>query len=152
MERILSLGLIMILSLCMLTGCYEESATVDKQQQAQQEQILQEINNQTGLPSVTSGTEKKNMKRIIEERDNSKLVCYVYTKNTMTGKYILEGKSIGYPLPYATQYTNPEREVNHGSHGQITLPQADPSGLFSPASADATWVMMINEDTGKTEV
>ncbi|HWQ60538.1 MAG TPA: hypothetical protein VN420_05355 [Candidatus Fimivivens sp.] len=28
--------------------------------------------------------------------------------------------------------------------GNITIPQADPNGLFKPASADGTWVMMLD--------
>jgi hypothetical protein len=37
------------------------------------------------------------------------------------------------------------------SGNQYALPQNDPNGLFSPASAEATWVVMITED-GKSEV
>jgi hypothetical protein len=31
------------------------------------------------------------------------------------------------------------------------LPQADPNGLFSPASAEGTWVMCLNPKTKKAE-
>ena len=29
------------------------------------------------------------------------------------------------------------------------VPQADPNGLFSPASADGTWVMCLNPETNQ---
>jgi len=147
MKKIIGLLLAIIIMGITFAGC-DDMQTVDQKQEDQQEKMLKDMNNQIGLPDIKEWTEKKSMKRIIEARDDSKLICYVYTKNTMSGKYDFEGKSIGYPIPYATQYTNPERYEMNGT----TLPQADPNGLFSPSSADATWVMMINEDTGKTEV
>ena len=130
------------------TGCIIESP-VDQQQQVKQEQMLKDLDKQVGMPNIHEWTEKKLMKRILELRDDSKLICFCYTKNEMTGKYIYEGRCMGYGLPYATQYTNPERIVYNNSNN---LPQADPNGLFMPDSADATWIMMINEATGKTEV
>ena len=61
----------------------------------------------------------------------------------------------GYGLPYATQYTNPQsRQVTTTSGGGITsdiMAQADPNGLFSPASAEGTWVMCLNPRTKKAE-
>jgi hypothetical protein len=67
-----------------------------------------------------------------------------------TGKRRLVCKSLGYGIPYATQYTNPQRIQNWAGH-PIVIPQADPNGLFSPGSADATWVICINPNTGKPE-
>jgi hypothetical protein len=68
----------------------------------------------------------------------------------MNGKFHKVCDSLGYGLPYATQYTNPQR-VYSDAHGYGTLPQADPNGLYSPASADGTWVMCLNPKTKKAE-
>jgi hypothetical protein len=62
----------------------------------------------------------------------------------MTGKLTFIGKCVGYPLPYSTQYTNPMK-VDSYNHS-IVLPQADPNALFMPASAEATFVMMIDPE------
>lgn len=48
--------------------------------------------------------------------------------------------SIGYGIPYSTEYTNPQKWVAQG----VTLPQADPNALFSPTSAEGTWVLCKN--------
>ena len=66
----------------------------------------------------------------------------------MTGKLVFVGESIGYGIPAATQYTNPQKHV-YGSTGNYTLPQADPNGLFSPASAEGTWVLMKDPNGDK---
>jgi hypothetical protein len=156
MKKLL-LILTVIFTLSIFVGC-EVQQSVDEQQRQQQEQMLKEKNSEIGLPNIKEWTEKKMAKQIFELRDNSKLICYAYTKNDMTGKYVYEGRCMGFGLPYSTQYTNPERLAQHDidgiyeSNGNITMPQADPNGLFMPDSASATWLMMINEETGNTEV
>jgi hypothetical protein len=57
----------------------------------------------------------------------------------MTGKLIFVGRSVGYGIPYATEYTNPMKFVGTGA----TVPQADPNGLFSPTNAEGTWILMV---------
>jgi hypothetical protein len=87
---------------------------------------------------VKNFRERKLLKEIIELRDQEDLVTYTYIVAEQTGKLIFLGESIGYGVPAATQFTNPQKIVR----SSLTLPQADPNGLFSPASADGTWVMM----------
>jgi len=36
-----------------------------------------------------------------------------------------------------------------GTHGYVTLPQADPNGLYSPASAEGTWVLCVDHKDNK---
>ena len=55
--------------------------------------------------------------------------------------------SIGYGIPYATQFTSPQKPV-YGSQSIAAVPQADPNGLFSPAAAEGTWVM-CKDPTGR---
>jgi hypothetical protein len=61
----------------------------------------------------------------------------------MTGRLIFLCDSIGYGIPYATQFTSPSKIYSPcaSCQGAISLPQADPNGLFSPASAEGTWIM-----------
>jgi hypothetical protein len=67
----------------------------------------------------------------------------------MTGKFTYIGKCIGFPIPYCTQFTNPQKiEWKDSSAGWVQLPQADPNTLFSPSSADATWILLVDPKTG----
>jgi hypothetical protein len=88
------------------------------------------------------------MKDIIELRDQANLLTYTYVWSDMQGKLVFFCDSVGYPIPYATQYTNPQKvqQLTYGQGGaaMVTMPQADPNGLFSPASAEGTWVMCID--------
>ena len=129
-----------------LTGCIEESS--DYTQRVQQERILQEGTAQTGMPAIKNFRERKLMKQIIEMRDQDGLVTYTYTVPEATGRPVFLCNSIGYGLPAAMQYTNPEK---YSSASGVTLPQADPNGLFSPDSAEGTWVMCSDPSgNGKT--
>lgn len=139
------LGLIMIGVLSLgFVGC----SNTDYKQKEEMEQLMSEADKQVGMPNVQTYYERKLMKEIFELRDNSKLICYAYTKNEYSGKYVFEGKCMGYGIPYSTQFTNPERSIGNGA----TLPQADPNGLFGATGLSATWLIMINPETGKREV
>jgi hypothetical protein len=131
-------------------GCLEETSSVDDKQQVQQERSLSEMNRQVGMPEIANFQEKKLFKAIIELRDRADLVTYAYLKSEYTGRLIYLGKAIGFGVPAATQYTNPERiDSSFGGDGRVSLPQADPNGLFMPSSTAATWLMLIDPATGK---
>lgn len=149
MKTIVSVAAIAALGLT-LTGCIETTPSSDDVQRSQQEQILKEGTAQTGMPSIKNFRERKLLKQIIEMRDQDGLVTYTYTVPETTGRPVFLCNSIGYGLPAATQYTSPEK-VDYYSTGSVTLPQADPNGLFSPDSAEGTWVMCSDPaGSGKT--
>lgn len=146
------IGLVLIIVMIATTGCLDKST---EQQIAEQQNLLvTEASNQIGMPNVKEFYEKKMTKEIIELRDNSKLICYAYTQN-MNGKFVYLGKCMGFGLPYSVQYTNPEalqRFEHSGGYDYQIVPQADPNGLYMPNGLSATWLMMVNEETGKREV
>lgn len=119
-----------------LAGCEENSDTAQREQQ---ERILKEGTTQTGMPAIVNFRERKLVKMLLEMRDQENLITYTYTYAEDSGKLTFFCQSVGYGIPYSTQYTNPQKYVYNGS-GAV-LPQADPNGLFMPDSADATWVM-----------
>jgi hypothetical protein len=115
----------------------------DKIQNRKQEELSMQSVESVGLPAIKNFQEKRILKDILELRDNPKFNTYTYTED-MNGRLHLRCHSIGYGIPYATQYTNPQKVVggySGGDYYHIPMPQADPNGLFSPASADGTWVL-----------
>src|SRR5690349_6098676 len=101
----------------------------DAQQHDRQEKMLQEANAQTGMPAIKNFRERKMLKDILELRDQSGLVTYTYLYNEMQGKLVFFCSSIGYGIPYSTDYTNPQKWIAQG----VAIPQADPNALFSPS-------------------
>lgn len=128
-----------------LVACGPEAPTSDDIQRAEQEKMLAEGTSQVGMPAIKNFRERKLLKDILEMRDQTGLATYTYVWSEMQGKPVFLCDSIGYGIPYATQFTNPEKiEAWRTNVGYVTLPQADPNGLFSPSSAEGTWVMCKN--------
>lgn len=134
----------LILSIFTMINCDIPMDAEDIQKE-QTKKILTEVNNQIGLPAIKNFQEKKLAKMIFELRDQENLITYAYIVNHMTGNLVFIGKCIGFGLPYSVQYTNPEKYEINGA----TLPQADPNGLYMPQGLSATWLMMLDQKTGK---
>jgi hypothetical protein len=145
MKKILCL----VFGLLIFISCNGMDSSDDKQQ-AQQEVILSEATSQVGMPGIKNFRERKLLKDIYELRDQSGLVTYTYLWNEFNGKKVFFCNSVGYGIPYATQFTNPMKVIKFNNSGYYagqnpsTIPQADPNGLFSPSNAEGTWVMCKN--------
>lgn len=137
----------LILGLTIFAACDIEPNS-DSTQRQEQERLNKQSNQQVGMPSIVNFQEKRMLKMILELRD-TEIKTVTYTQDMNGGLHKL-CDSIGYGVPYATQYTNPQRLAGYSGH-EITLPQADPNGLFSPASADGTWVLCFNPEKKKIE-
>ena len=140
MKKSMILILVVGMMSVLLMGCLEST---DVKQRRQTESALKEADSQIGMPAIKNFQERKLAKMIFELRDQEKLVTYAYIVSWQ-GELIFLGKCIGFGLPYSVQYTNPEKYYNG-----VTLPQADPNGLFMPEGLSATWLMMIDKETGK---
>ena len=132
-----------------LTGCgsYEESSAT--QEAKHQEVATKAANMSVGMPAIVNYQEKRILKNILELRDQQ-IKTITYTQDLNAGLHKL-CDSVGYGIPYATQFTNPQVDTFYtsASSAHVTLPQADPNGLYSPASADGTWVMCLDPTTSK---
>lgn len=134
--------LLMLVSVLVLfAGCEVQESSTDIERK-KQEELSKQAMLAVDLPNISNFYEKKTLKKILEMRDNPKVINFLYTKNTMSGKWIYEGKCIGFGIPYSTQYTNPERYEYQGA----TLPQADPNGLYSTPNGTATWVIKVDDN------
>ena len=144
MKRILAL----VAVATVLTACDQQPSSTQIELRKQEELSMQAVT-QVGMPAITNFAEKRMMKDILELRDkNVATVTYLVGMNNQLTKVC---DSVGYGLPYATQYTNPQRVAYDSGHGSVTLPQADPNGLYNPASADGPWVLCVDHKDGKAK-
>ena len=119
----------------------------DQIQRDQQEKLLVEGTQQVGMPAIKNFRERKLPKDIIELRDQTGLTTYTYLWSEMRGEYTFFCESLGYGIPYATQFTSPQKWQTITPAlvlPAVVVPQADPNGLFSPVSAEGTWVMCVD--------
>lgn len=139
----LTFAILAIAASFVIVGC-DHVVTSDEKLNKQQEQLSMQATNSVGMPAITKFTEKRMMKTIIELRDQE-TPTYTYIVD-MNNHLKLLCHSVGFGLPYSTQYTNPQHEVYTSGH-VLVLPQADPNGLFSPPAAEGTWVMCLDPNT-----
>jgi len=140
--------LLVVPLVALLTACLETPQSSGQIERKKQEELSLQGVQQVGMPAIVNFAEKRMMKDILELRDqNVATTTYLVGMNNQLTKVC---DSIGYGLPYATQYTNPQKPV-YEVHGNITLPQADPNGLYSPAGADGTWVLCVDHKDGKAK-
>lgn len=144
---------ILVATSSILFACDPRVQNSDELQKQQQEKILAEGTATIGMPAIHNFRERKLLKTILELRDQENLNTFTYIWSDMKGQYSFFCNSIGYGIPYATQFTNPEKVEFYSTtqtYGSYVMPQADPNGLFSPVSAEGTWVMC--NDPKKNEV
>lgn len=141
-KKLLAAGVIGVLIVSMLTGCsYETEET------QYTDEIKNQISNMYGYPYVSNFFEYSQLKEIYEMRDNPSLVCYWYTKNDMTGKWIYQGTCVGYGIPYGASITAPEsiQKVVAGEYEKTPL--SEPNGLYTNGvTSSATWVLTTDKD------
>lgn len=126
--------------------------TADQRERQATEQLTGQASVQLGLPGITNFTEKRQLKMLYELRDSANLVTYAYYLDLNGGKHkVCPTTAVGYGLPYATQYSNPQKDAFYtsGSSQHLAMPQAEPNGLYMPAAAEGTWVMCL-DPTGKS--
>lgn len=145
------LSLCAVFALAFTVACdMETPASADQVQKHQQEAMMKEATTQTGMPAIKNFRERKLAKLILEMRDQEGLTTYTYVQNEHTGKFKFLGESVGFAIPYATQYTSPQK-IERAEHqiGYAILPQADPNGLYSPGAAEGSWVIMKDPNSDK---
>jgi len=137
-----------------LPGCEEPPPTTDQKIAAQQAQSLEEASKQVGMPAVVKFQEMRMAKDIYELRDKA-IATHTYIVNEMQGCLVYIGPSVGYGLPYATQYSSPTKwermSLNGGGWSWQQMPQAEPNGLFMPAAAEGTWVLLKDPNGDETK-
>jgi hypothetical protein len=121
-----------------LASC--DASNSDQITSDRQEASLMNATSKIGMPSITNFRELRMVNKILEDRDKT-TITFTYIFNEYKGCFVYIGPSIAYPVPYATQRTSPQK-VQKTSVDRFVMPQADPNGLFSPASAEGTFLEM----------
>ena len=142
-KKLLAVAVIGVLMASMLVGCGET-----KENQYTKD-LMSNAYDAVGFPDVSNYFERQQLKEIYELRDDPKLICYWYTKNDMTGKWIYQGECIGYGIPYTTSMTASESlqkiETTVGYEWEV-VPLAEPNGLYASPSTSATWILTTDKE------
>ena len=136
MKHLPKLATFMVLMVAaFMLGCNNSAPTADEIEQNKQEGLQKNITDSVGMPGILKYTEKRLARQLYELRDKV-VLTYTYLPD-INGKLHHVCDSIGFGLPYATQFSSPSKMVEKWRHGNLyrdVLPQAEPNGLFMPTS------------------
>lgn len=127
--------LIALVTGVIVSACNSADTREQYQVQNQQNQYL----NTQPPPFFDYSLERYEMTELYKARNNA-VATWTYRQSEYTGEILFSCPSVGFPIPGGTQLTNPERYNTNGAN----LPQAEPNGLFSPPTAEGTWVMCLD--------
>lgn len=132
-------------------GCSSGAPSSDQVVAQQEEAQLAQSVRAVPTPSTPNWTEKRLVKDLYELRDDPKLATWAYVQG-IDGRFTCLGRTVGYGIPYAVQFSNPQHMVpTYARDGTLigyqSMPQAEPNGLFMPDNAEGTWLMMIDPAT-----
>lgn len=141
-KKMLIIGIVMTLITSVLVGCGETAET------AYTTEAKSQINDMHGFPQMSNFFEYAQLKDIYEMRDDPNLICYWYTKNDMSGKFVYQGTCIGYGIPYGASITAPEAvQYMSSSIGYEVAPLAEPNGLYNNGvTSSATWILTTDNN------
>jgi hypothetical protein len=121
-----------------LTACQPSASSIEQSQQYESQVSL--MQNQPAPDLGGWSFEREVIRQTYLARNNT-IATYAYMF-TMDGKIIEICASVGYPIPYSTQLTNPMK-VEYSS---LAIPNPEPNGLYPPSDAAATLVQCVNPD------
>lgn len=126
-----------------LAGCSHYNSKMTKMQQS----LTKTAGLKVGFPAVANFQQRRILKLVYEVSDKP-TTTYTYIMD-LYGKMHLLCNSIGYAIPYDTQYTNPEQVKYASNNHPITVPSADPDGLYHAPNSKGSWVDCVNPKTKK---
>ncbi len=137
MKKVLIAALV---ALILLAGCTDNAVQYAEQEQ-QRAGNLAIVQNQP-IPDLGGYSFERQIVIDTYLARNNTIATYAYMI-TMDGKIIEICPSIGYPIPYSTQLSAPEKKMQGY---EVVVPNAEPNSLYPPADAAATLVQCVNPD------
>lgn len=159
MHKVLSIIIAIIMVVGCFSGCQRETTSSRENEYTQN--MMEQASYAVGYPNITNFFERAQLKEIYEMRDDHNLICYWYTKNDMTGKWIYQGTCIGYGIPYGTSITQTDtvqraalpalsvtgEDKSYNEYYTEVMPQAEPNGLYTNGlSTSATWILTTDAE------
>lgn len=132
----------------LLIGCGQTTSKTDAVLVEKQQEIY---SNSQPIPFFDHSLERQAAIELYEARNENVRTWTVWRSDY--GLIEGHGESIGYPIPYDVQLTNPLMLGYKGHNvGVAVLEQPEPNGLWSSKNSIATWIRLVVSRNGKTYV
>lgn len=145
MNKTLVISLLVTLFGLSNMGCGEGSSQSDKVDNEAVEKQQQQYQTHQPTPFFERSLERGVAIQLYAARNERVATWTIWRSNT--GKVLGDCPSIGYPIPYDVQLTNPVKitrtGTSSGHYGYGVVEQAEPNGLYSSKNSISTWVRCI---------
>lgn len=123
-------------------GCYADSSDEKQAEAVDNQQEVYMINQP--VPAFDFSLERDIAIQLYTIRNEARNTYTVVTSQG-TGTPVWMCPSVGYPIPYDVQLTNPLRADVYYSEA-VVIEQAEPNGLYSSKNSAGTWVMCLDKE------
>ncbi len=128
-----------------------EPNAVKQERKATQEVATAFANNQP-MPSFTWSQQRQTLIDIITMQINTTATfSYFFAPGRADAKPVFACPSIGDPIPATYQLTNPEASQYDSGGGNFTMPQMEPTGVYS-GETEGTNVLCVSDDGARYKV
>lgn len=121
-------------------GCEPSQETADQKVVDDQQKIYATTQ---PIPTFKWSQDRDNLIQIYKQKNESR-ATHAVVRAAGTGEILWHCPSIGFPIPYDTQLTNPLQIVWRSSTSNGVIEQAEPNGLFTSKNTDATYVLCVD--------
>jgi hypothetical protein len=142
-KSIIAVIVLALVLVFVISACAEEPNSVEADRK-QTEKSQDQYTKQVPVPSFPYPWMRYLLAQIYTLQ-NERISTFTYVYSDFQGRIVWSCPSIGYPFPGGTQMTNPLQIVDR-TEGDVTIPLAEPNGLYSPDSGLGTYVTCVWED------
>ena len=151
MKKLIALCLVAIgLS---VTSCADRKLTAEEKNQASTNEIMSDLGKSQPIPKVGYSQTRASLIKILELE--SRITSTWTVERAMDGRVLTVFPSIGYPIPGGTSLTNPQQltcqyyRLSGSGYSCGAIGQAEPTGVFVPATSKGTRVIQVLPDGSK---
>lgn len=145
MKRILTTIGTLIVASILFVGCGISQSDTNLKEQKITEDNQARLSRLYPIPQMDTSLERDIVVQLYELRNQARNTHSVILSDG-TATPVWDCPSIGFPIANDVQLTNPEQIAVQNQYGVATLPQAEPNGLYTPASSWGTWVLCAEGD------
>lgn len=129
-----------------LAACTPPTSAANRAEQKATAEIASAMVANQPIPSASWSQQRETLRQIITMQVNTTpTFTYFFAPGRSDARPVFSCQSIGDPIPATFQLTNPESQAGNHEGGYFTIPQMEPTGVFS-GETDGTNVLCLKDD------
>lgn len=132
---------VLLVFLLIGAGACDEEEAIDKKDRLAVSSQQEQYRRVQPVPYYEYSNELDVYRQIYDARVENVITTYTVFRSN-TGEILDHFPSLGFPIPYDVQLTNPLKAVDF-HESAVAIEQPEPSGLYSSKTTAATWALRV---------